>query len=166
MGAKRRQRVTNKARLPREPLPGDPVLPPRKRGREARGPVKRRQLGEDPFMLRFRKAAEEQRVCQHPACTTPTARWSAHHVVYRQELARRRLPEWDPRDALRLCENCHVPKQHQRTAPVPTTALLDNNIAFAFEVLGLFAADYLRRFYDDSTPDPRIAEHEHRLVAA
>lgn len=163
---KRGKRLTNKARLPREPLPGDPVLPPRKRGREARGPVKHRQLRDDPFMLRFRRAAEDQRVCQHPACTTPTAPWSAHHVVYRQELSRRRLPEWDARDALRLCEECHTVKQHRRRQPVPTTALRDENIEFAFEALGLFAADYLRRFYDDSTPDSRIAEYEHRLDAA
>lgn len=87
--------------------------------------------------------------------------WQAHHVVYRQECRRRRAAEWDPRDALRVCTfdivGCHY-RHHDgtQTTPLTTSKLLDCNIEFAFEILGVFAVDYLRRHYDDSSPDPRL----------
>lgn len=41
--------------------------------------------------------------------------------------------------------------------------LTDENIEYAFYALGVRAADYLRRYYDDSVPDIRIEQHERDL---
>lgn len=87
--------------------------------------------------------------------------WQPHHVVYRQECRRRGAPEWDPRNVLRVCivpiTGCHY-RHHDGTqgTPITTAKLTDDNIEFAFEVLGVYAVDYLRRHYDDSEPDPRL----------
>jgi hypothetical protein len=43
---------------------------------------------------------------------------------------------------------------------VKTVELTDDNIEYAFEKLGAYAADYLRRDYDDEERDPRIVERE------
>jgi hypothetical protein len=94
-----------------------------------------------------RKACVEQRVCQHPRCRTPRASWQPHHVVYEQEVRRRGFPKWDPRNMLRLCRTCHLSLHHQRIDPVPLTALLPQNLAYAEEVLGDYAEDYLARRY-------------------
>jgi hypothetical protein len=94
-----------------------------------------------------REAAARQMRCQHPNCTTPKAPWHPHHVVYEQEVRRRGFPKWDPRNMLRLCVPCHMGRQHNRQDPVPITALLPQNLAYAAEVLGDYADDYLQRYY-------------------
>jgi hypothetical protein len=100
----------------------------------------------------FRAEAKWQGVC---AVTGKGGAFQAHHVVERQELKRRGLPEWDPRNALRL-----APRAHDRhtlaVRRVKTKELTDDNIEYAFEVLGDAAQDYLRRYYDDDEPDLRI----------
>lgn len=73
-----------------------------------------------------------------------------HHVIFNQELRRAGGDPYDPRNALTLChgigDGCH-PKFHQRTAPIPLTALSDENLAFAFELMGVRAVNYLTRHY-------------------
>jgi 5-methylcytosine-specific restriction endonuclease McrA len=134
----------------------------RKRKRDRPAPINRTPL-EDPFRVRFRQAASGQGACQN--CGRVHGFWEPHHVVYRDHLHQRRLPEWEPRDALRLCTACHGHHHDGTSWRLATAKLRDENLSFAFDALGLYAADYLRRYYDDSTADPRITEHEHRLAA-
>jgi hypothetical protein len=107
----------------------------------------------------FREEALWQRVCA--VCQRPGP-YHAHHTIHEQELARRNWPTWDERNALRICnegvENCHS-RHHWKVRPIRTVELLDMNVALAFEVMGLYGADWLRRYYDDMTePDPRISQ--------
>lgn len=70
----------------------------------------------------------------------------AHHVVEKQELKRRGLPLYDQRNALPLCGSCH--EGHTNASQrVPFRKLRAENVAYAFEVLGEFASDYLGRRY-------------------
>jgi hypothetical protein len=98
----------------------------------------------------FWDEARYQRRCA--ACGAEDRPFHAHHVVDRQELKRRGAPIFDPRNALRLCDDiernrrCHLNFEYAGL-PVALTALTDDNIAFAFEVLGDFAPDYLRERY-------------------
>lgn len=86
----------------------------------------------------------------------------AHHVVDRQHLRSMGLPQWDTRNALRLHPDAHMRGAgHHSGSPrrqkVETKKLLDCNIEYAVEVFGVArAADYLRRHYDDTDPDPRL----------
>ncbi len=68
----------------------------------------------------------------------------AHHVVYRQHLPAGY--EWDPRNAMPLCDPCHE-RHHSRSRPIPFSALTEEHVGFAREVLGEFADDYLVRRY-------------------
>lgn len=113
----------------------------------------------------FRAEARFQRVC---AVCGAAGDFQAHHVVYEQVLSTKgfRKPDrYDTRNALRLCNrlgpDCHN-AHHNRVVTIKTTLLKDANVAYAFIVLGPFAADWLRRYYDDSEPDPRISELESR----
>ena len=119
--------------------------------------------------LAFRLEAQWQVACG--ACGAVGKPFHAHHVVDRQILRRERgivgNAAYDTRNALRLCagldtERCHMRFENGGVAAVtiPTSNLLDENIAYAFEVLGLWAADYLRREYDDTARDPRILKLE------
>lgn len=70
----------------------------------------------------------------------------AHHVVEKQELKRRGLALYDQRNALALCGSCH--EGHTNASErVPFRKLSAENVAYAFEVLGEFASDYLKRRY-------------------
>lgn len=107
----------------------------------------------------FRMEAMAQRVC---AACGKAGPWHPHHVVYEQILKNRyglRGHElWDSANALRLCLRCH--QGHHGTRKIPTRKLKDLNIEYAFYVMGDFAIDWLRRYYDDSDPDPRILRLE------
>lgn len=113
----------------------------------------------------FRLEARAQRVC---AVCQGTGQFHAHHVVDKAILRRYGRTGnalYDTRNALRLCEGlgtkrCHFQFENRRIV-VTTKMLLDDNIVYAFEVLGIFAADYLRREYDDADPDPRLTELEY-----
>lgn len=115
----------------------------------------------------FKNEARWQRVC---AGCGSAGHFHAHHVVFEQVLKRytplRGVELFDTRNALRLCvARCHFP-HHSRAATLPTSKLLDCNIEYAFMALGAYAADWLRRYYDDSDPDPRIVKLESGLVRA
>lgn len=122
----------------------------------------------------FHDAAKFQRVCA--MCDKPLP-FHAHHVIYEQDarnalgVRKHHQSLYDPRNSLRLCDrygnDCHM-RHHNANCPeeVKTIKLKDENVAYAFEILGLYGADYLRRKYDDTEQDPRIVEHEARLEAA
>lgn len=100
----------------------------------------------------FRQAARLQRCCANPDCNEPMGHpWDPHHVVYEQELDRRGVPLDDPRNALRLCRSCHF-RHHQGNHPIPFNVLTPANVAYAKEVLGEYAMDYLNRRYPASCP--------------
>ncbi len=69
----------------------------------------------------------------------------AHHVVYEQEVRRRRGPLHDPRNALGLCDPCHT--GHHGQHPLPLRTLPLEAVEFARELLGDHASDYLKRRY-------------------
>ena len=98
----------------------------------------------------FHAEARYQRRCA--ACGAQDRPFHAHHVVDRQELGRRGAPIFDPRNALRLCDDlergrrCHLNFEYAGLE-VALSALTDENIAFAVEVLGDYAVDYLRGQY-------------------
>lgn len=102
----------------------------------------------------FWATAGAQRACAQ--CGRFTREWDAHHVVEKQELSRRKLPLWDRRNALRLCNgpfSCHG--QHTGAGSrVQLRKLRNENYEYAFEVLGAYAYDYLRRRYRGE--DPRL----------
>lgn len=115
----------------------------------------------------FWHEAQSQRCC---AVCHSIAPWHAHHVVDKQVLKRQGLQRnelYDTRNALRLCQmvgvsnRCHFQHENRRRL-VKTSELLDQNIEYAFEVLGSYAPYYLRDEYDDSAGDPRIVELESR----
>jgi 5-methylcytosine-specific restriction endonuclease McrA len=68
----------------------------------------------------------------------------AHHVIYRQHLPVDK--EWDPRNAMPVCNPCHE-RHHNASRRIPLTALSEENLEFASEVLGEAAEYYLARRY-------------------
>lgn len=104
--------------------------------------------------------------CRNPNCSRHGT--ADHHVIYAQEVRRRdRTLEWDARDALKLCYDCHAAQHSPHGPRLQTVWLRDCNISFAFELMGVAAADYLRRKYDDvSEPDPRIERALRDTLAA
>ena len=119
---------------------------------------------EEGLRQAFRDAARFQGICAVAGHRGP---WDAHHVVEAKWL-KVNAPTllWDPRNALRLSKRVH--ERHTNwVRRVPLKALRDENIAFAFSVMGAGAYDYLRRHY--AGPDERIelalAEVEHVAVA-
>jgi hypothetical protein len=115
----------------------------------------------------FHLEARFQVVC---ALCGSTGRFQAHHVVDKATLGTHCGLDgddlYDTRNALRLCEGletkrCHMQFENRRVT-ITTAMLTDDNIEYAFEKLGAYAADYLRREYDDSAADPRI---ERKLAA-
>lgn len=109
----------------------------------------------------FREEARWQGLCAKCGQGGP---WHAHHVVDKRILQDRCKLRgnalYDTRNAMRLCEGldgnrCHFNFEN-RVIKIATKILTDQNIEYAFEVLGPYAADYLRAQYDDSEPDARI----------
>jgi hypothetical protein len=109
----------------------------------------------------FRAEARWQRVCVECGAGGP---FHAHHVVDKAVLRNRAGLKgnalYDTRNAMRLCgglvgARCHLQFENRRLR-IATGKLSDDNIAYAFEVLGAYAYDYLRQEYDDSEEDPRI----------
>lgn len=122
----------------------------------------------------FKQASFDQRVCA--VCgrgatinvdgTKLPNPWQAHHVVEKQKLrAEGRMDlVWDIRNSLRLCEEpCHG--RHTRgNQRVKLSALTDDNYEFAWYVLGMASADYLRSRYNGT--DPRWVALAERCDAA
>lgn len=113
---------------------------------------------EEANMRAFKQAAWEQRACAVTGDTADVMEdgskgWEAHHVVEKRWLKANFKPLWDWRNALRLRPDVHG--QHTtRMKPVPLRCLTDENIQFAFEVMGYMAYDYLTRLYTGD--DPRV----------
>jgi len=106
---------------------------------------------------RFAEAAWRQRAC----AATFDARdwvatgknWEAHHVVEKRWLRGHRLPLWNERNALRLRPDVHR-KHTNRSEIIELRLLTDDNIAYAFEIMGPAAEEYLERIYRG--PDDRV----------
>lgn len=110
----------------------------------------------------FWEAARWQRVCA--ACDRVGGRpdfrgrtWHAHHVMARKLLRRLRHPEWDTRNALRLCTDCHGHEQGGGIL-VPVAKLKDDNICCIWEVLGI-AVVQIEHVYGSFDLDPRWQRH-------
>lgn len=90
------------------------------------------------------------RACEHPehARAVPCVRGLVlHHIVYRQHVRVAGGDEWDPRNALTMCDSCHM-SHHRRGRVLPLAALPDSAFAFAAGTLGAGPAyEYLRRRY-------------------
>lgn len=86
--------------------------------------------------------------------------WHPHHVVSRHRLKRLRLPEFDPRNALRLCTDCHMSFEWAGPGKteVPITTWTQQNVCFVFETLGVTAVQ-LERKYGELDIDPRWTAH-------
>lgn len=110
----------------------------------------------------FRLEAAYQRVCALCGKAKP---FHAHHVVHQKLIGRMGLPEYDTRNALRLCappRHCHLTFE-ARMLVLPLVKLTDDNIEYAYEVLDTDLArsvgaqpayDYLVGRY--SGEDPRV----------
>lgn len=111
----------------------------------------------------FRAAARRQRVCAMCGYAGKGPQtWDAHHVVSKSKLKDIGFaPEarYDTRNVLRVCNelaldrdgkprNCHFKHEHSPRGRIPLSKLTDDNIDYAFEILGPAAYDYLRRRYD------------------
>lgn len=97
-----------------------------------------------------------------------------HHVVYEQELRRRwdsdpavreRWPRYqllkgDPRNLVDICFNHHTGREGHHSGgekAILLERLPDEAIEFAFDLLGGYAYDYLKRRYRGD--DPRLESH-------
>lgn len=100
-------------------------------------------------MWEFKVAAAKQLRC---AVTGDKGEdWHAHHVVEKAELKRMgipRLQRYDRRNALRLKASVHL----SSNISIPMTALTDDNLLYAFEVLGDRAISYLEDHYEGTDP--------------
>jgi hypothetical protein len=85
-----------------------------------------------------------------------------HHVVLEQHVIRCGGDRWHPDNALALCRRCHLPLAHARKLPL--TTLRDENLDFAFNLLGSHAYDYMRRRY--AGDDPRLDERLRQIEEA
>jgi hypothetical protein len=97
-------------------------------------------------MAAFKAAANAQGCCQ--VCGGPAD--VAHHVTTAQEVRRAGGDLWSPANSIALCEVCHI-AHHNRTRPIPLSAVPEAAVEFADELLGQPAADvYFTRYYGPS----------------
>lgn len=84
-----------------------------------------------------------------------------HHVVSAQELKRRGLPLYDRRNRFEICQPCHF-NHENGSSRIPLLMLRDEHLDYAFDVLGAYGYDYLRRHYrgDDDRLDERLQAME------
>jgi hypothetical protein len=81
----------------------------------------------------------------------------SHHVIYEQELRNRGLPIFDRRNCMAICKTCHE-RHHTRARIIPVASIADETLEYAFEVLGLYAYDYLRRVYEPHDLGDRLVQ--------
>lgn len=75
-------------------------------------------------------------------------RLQLHHVCYRQSVRREHGDQWDPRNSLTVCVDCHASHHAGGSGRLLLTALRDENYVFAAELFGAPAAfEWLRRRY-------------------
>lgn len=150
----RRKAAENARKKPRKPL--------RRKAKKRKpysGSLKTATDIEKANKRAFRLAAEEQRYCA--MCHRRVGenrdgypiKFEAHHVIERRYLKANDLPLYDTRNALLLCEWCHL-GQTNRLRPLWLLVLTDANIDYAFYLLGDFAEQYLRDHYKGD--DPRL----------
>lgn len=113
----------------------------------------------------FWQEARWQRVCascgqRHGRPDSRGRTWHPHHMVPRQLLRRLGLPQWDTRDALRLCTDCHMAFEWAGPGKiaVPVTAWTQQGICYCWEVLGVTAVQ-LEGKYGAFDIDPRWVLH-------
>lgn len=106
-------------------------------------------LGDEAAAIRWRSQAAE-------ACVVCGSdyRPQLHHVVYAQHVRDKKGDPWNPADSLTLCNGCHCRHHAAPNWKLPLSYLRDENYAFAFDLMGPAAYDYLRRRYDGE--DPRL----------
>lgn len=125
-----------------------------------RRPRRARTREEAAAHQRFVAAAGAQGRCANCPSEGP---WHPHHAgVYEQKLRALGLPLWHPDNALRLCRECHFAHHRSRAGRIPLRALRDENIAYAFSVLGTAAHAYLMVRYagTDTRVDRALARLE------
>lgn len=93
-------------------------------------------------------------------CLTKRAAHS-HHVVYEAELRNRGLPKYDKANLMALCVDCHFAHHKGLAGKIPLGLLTDENLDYAFNALGAYAYDWLRRRYAGS--DSRLDERLRRI---
>jgi hypothetical protein len=70
----------------------------------------------------------------------------SHHVVYEQHVRKHGGDPNDTRNLMPLCLGCHG-AHHARMRVIDTERLPAGAVAFAEELLGDYAADYLAQYY-------------------
>lgn len=101
----------------------------------------------------FWAAARDQESCAVTRGAAAFGPWDAHHCVEKAEIKKRHGDIYDPRNAIRLTDRAHERHTHA-VRRVRLQELRDENIAFAFELMGRAAYVYLLRMYAGS--DPRV----------
>lgn len=136
--------------------------PKRKKGLRKTAPprVSSDEIDQHRMFIEAARVQPKRQVADDP---DPDGPWDPHHAVKRQHLDDRGLPPYDVRNAFRCSRAAHDRHEFSPTGRIKTRELRDENVAYAFEVLGAGAIHYLRRYYDDTTdPDPRLPAHASR----
>lgn len=142
---------------------------PKQRGRNDRGEahdiIKQAEID---ARRRFQAAAKSQRVCAR--CGKADS-FDPHHVVEQKWLKANGfsvIEQYDPDNSLRVCDrftenNCHG--KHTARVKYKHRLHLQNlrqeNLEFAFRVMGAAAGDYLRRRYRGDDPRLEALEAAH-----
>ena len=105
--------------------------------------------GDDAALKRW--AAAKRDACERCGARD---RLQQHHVVYEQHIRRAGGDPWDPRDSMTLCVSCHTSHHKALRLTLPLALVPDAAIAFAGDLMGPAAYDYLRRRYGGE--DPRV----------
>lgn len=136
-----KRKTAMKDALPDKPIRDHPLVI------KGQGPNHRKGIAAELERKMFRERARQQKVCQVPGCPEPTSGdWNAHHILYEAELKRMKTQTHNVRNAMRVCRRCHE-RHHNRTAPIPLSALTEDQVAYVTEVLGARGMDYLERLY-------------------
>ena len=98
--------------------------------------------GDEADKIRWRSQAADSCV----VCGS-SDRLQLHHVVYEQRVRAAGGDACDPRDSLTTCIRCHCGHHHGLRGRIPLTLLREENLDFAFDLLGTAAYDYLKRHY-------------------
>lgn len=97
----------------------------------------------------FHAEARYARSCAN--CGAVGKPFEAHHVLKKQTLRKRGLPQYDTRGAVRLCEGLDTAQCHHRIEKggerLPTERLSQVNICYLWDVLGPAAVNELDRHY-------------------
>lgn len=82
------------------------------------------------------------------ACCGLRGQMHGHHAVSRQHVRKRGGDEWDLRNRLSLRPACHM--AHHAGRKIDQSKLRPENVAFARELLGEAAQEYLDRHYSQA----------------